>query len=135
MVMRMNDFETVRDELEDYRGNAMADAAWAALDRIEAEVERLQRLADQRAAHIRSESSRLVQIDAARNKAEAEVERLREEAVTTTEKWNTAARERGELRAKVERLRAALEQIEEDPMLGVIPLKNIARATLAKEDA
>lgn len=48
------------------------DEAQAELTRLREKVERLQE-------HIRSESSRLVQIDASRNKAEAELTRLREE--------------------------------------------------------
>jgi len=77
IFVRVNDFETVREPHDIRCGDWALCRHAQALGRVEAEVERLQGLYDQRAEHIRSESSRLVQIDAARDKAEAEVERLR----------------------------------------------------------
>jgi len=101
------------------------------------QAERLQRLADQRLEHIRSESSRLVQIDVARNKAEAKVERLQDTADDLHGRLILSEQE-------AERLRAALEPAMEwaagYPLGGgmderaAADVYERARAALTKED-
>jgi len=101
----MSDFETVRNNIKPGWPEDLE--AEAALDRIEAEVERLR------------QSNEMCEEEL--DKRDAEVERLREHS----ENLGTALLES---RAEVERLRKQLDECEQD-------WKDTARAALAKEEA
>jgi len=144
----VNDFETVREALSDYLGSLPSAEDWttpeddvinaanAALDRIEAEVERL-----------RAENKALLDVNQTyANREEAfgaEVERLRTEAGANRLLFEAAQKELELQVAEVERLRAALERIAEQTRWTtdvarsqVLSTKQaIARAALAKEEA
>lgn len=119
MVLRVNDFETVREWLR--ISPSVSPYAERALDRIEAEVERLQRVLRDADAELEAERE-------ARPKLQAEAARLRADLQEMCEAVDEGS-------AEVERLRAALEQIAAPERTTHVQAVAIVRAALAKEEA
>jgi DNA repair exonuclease SbcCD ATPase subunit len=132
----MNDFETLNRFLDKYvNDDTDQPGAWAALDRIEAEMKRLK---DDDDYDERTYRNALNACEARENSLVAENDRLR----TAWETAETAVRERDndidKLEAEVERLRAALERVDEHVRrwpLGHLDsgCVNVVRAALAEE--
>ena len=116
----MNDFETVREALSDYLGSLPSAEDWTT-----------------------PEDDVINAANAALDRIEAEVERLRTEAGANRLLFEAAQKELELQVAEVERLRAALERIAEQTRWTtdvarsqVLSTKQaIARAALAKEEA
>src|SRR4030095_4725516 len=121
----MSDLETVRRSVLTTR---KVDGDVAALDRIEAEVERLR----EERQHVLDEAARRGDTI---THLRAEGERLRAENDAIDRNWTLQENELQELRGEVEQLRAALDRIAAQPSIEepqMLPTaKDIARAALA----